>query len=155
MTVRRYAGVLAFDGDSVALVRESYPTWGGSYWNVPSGSVESGEDPATGAARELAEEIGLVIPAESLSVVSTSTNRTGDRTSQSWNFVGHAADPHLQVDDPDELIEQAAWFTRADAIRELSRLPYAPLREPAVAYLSGTAEWTVAHWEFTEGVLQD
>lgn len=57
MAVRRYAGVLAFHGDSVALVRESCPTWGGSYWNVPSGSVESGEDPATGAARELAEGV--------------------------------------------------------------------------------------------------
>jgi 8-oxo-dGTP pyrophosphatase MutT (NUDIX family) len=58
----RYAGVLAFHDHRVVLVREAYPTWGGEFWNVPSGRVEDAETPAEGAARELAEETGLVVP---------------------------------------------------------------------------------------------
>jgi 8-oxo-dGTP pyrophosphatase MutT (NUDIX family) len=43
--VSRYASVLAFHASRVVLVREEYPTWGGEFWNVPSGGVEEGETP--------------------------------------------------------------------------------------------------------------
>ena len=63
MEVRRFAGVLAWHGDRVVLVRESHAAWGGEFWNVPSGGVEDERDPVLGAVRELAEETGLVVAA--------------------------------------------------------------------------------------------
>lgn len=143
----RYAGVLAFHGDRVALVRESYPAWGGSFWNVPSGAVEDGESPAEGAARELREETGLVIDPASLELVSTIDAVSADRHSLAWNYTARVADDELCIDDPDGLIEQVRWFPRPAAITVLEQLPYEPLRVPAAAYLR--ERWTSPRtWSF-------
>ncbi|RNI25338.1 NUDIX hydrolase [Flexivirga caeni] len=158
MANRRYASVVAFEADSVALVRESYPAWGGSFWSVPSGGVEEDETPAEGAARELAEETGLTVDPAHLVLVSTSRNRLDDAMSEAWNYVGRAGARTLQADDPDGIIEATAWFTRDAAIQELTQLPYAPLREPALALLSApdslrSRSVAVVHWEFENGSL--
>jgi 8-oxo-dGTP diphosphatase len=51
--------------DRVLVVKPNYrPDWG-----VPGGIVESGEAPHAGATREIAEELGLRIPAGDLLVV--------------------------------------------------------------------------------------
>lgn len=144
----RYAGVLAFHGDDLALVRESYPTWGGSFWNIPSGAVEEGESPAEGAARELREETGLQVTPDRLDEISQVRTTSGSRQSRAWNFVVHVNDPMFRPDDPDGLIEEVRWFGRAAAIEELERLPYEPLRVPAVAYLRDGVR-SATSWDFT------
>lgn len=65
-----YAGVLAFRGDRVALVREHYEGWDDERWNLPSGAIEPGESPEEGAVRELREETGLVVPVSALTLVA-------------------------------------------------------------------------------------
>jgi 8-oxo-dGTP diphosphatase len=135
----RYAGVLAFHDGQVVLVREEYPAWGGEFWNVPSGRVEDGETPAEGAVRELAEETGLVVEPEELTLVSTVTTAYDGGESRAWNHVVEVATARLRVDDPDGIIREARWFPRDEAIELLAELPYAPLSEPAVAYLRGEA----------------
>lgn len=145
--------MLPIHGDSVALVREEYKTWGGSFWNIPSGAVESNESPAEGAARELLEETGLRVAPEQLQLVSTSTSRFEGSESQAWNFTARIEEPALQSDDPDGLIQDVRWFARQDAIAELGLLPYAPLREPAVAYLRGDAGLGT-DWLYEDGVAQ-
>jgi ADP-ribose pyrophosphatase YjhB (NUDIX family) len=140
VTVARYAGVLAFHGRRVVLVREEYPTWGGEFWNLPSGRVEDDESPAEGAARELAEETGLVVAPADLLLVSTTVTAHGDRESRAWNHVVEVAATELCVADPDGIVREARWFDVADAVEVLAILPYRPLAEPAVAYLTGRAE---------------
>jgi len=54
LTQARDVGVLARHGGQVVLVREEYPTWGGAYWNIPSGRIEQNETPEQGGCRELA-----------------------------------------------------------------------------------------------------
>ncbi len=143
----RYAGVLAFHDGRVVLVREEYPAWGGEFWNVPSGRVEDGETPAEGAARELAEETGLVVAASELRLVSTVSTTYDTGETEAWNHVVDVSSPELLVDDPDGIIREARWFSRRDAIELLGELPYPPLSEPAVAYLRGDAP-PGHHWTF-------
>jgi ADP-ribose pyrophosphatase len=42
------------------------PQHDGALWELPAGLVEPGEDPAACAARELAEELGFVVPASAM-----------------------------------------------------------------------------------------
>ena len=144
----RFAGVLAYRADRVVLMREAYPAWGGEFWNVPSGRVEDGETPAEGAARELAEETGLVVAPEDLELVSTVTTLTDHGESRSWNHAVEVGTSQLRVSDPDGLVREARWFTHAEAVGLLLDLPYSPISEPAVAYLRGDAV-PGRHWEYT------
>src|SRR4051812_11756102 len=49
-----------FDDGSVALVRQYRHPAGEYLLEIPAGSLEKGEDPKTGAIRELEEEIGVI-----------------------------------------------------------------------------------------------
>jgi 8-oxo-dGTP diphosphatase len=143
----RYAGALAFHDGRVVLVREEYPAWGGEFWNVPSGRVEDGETPAEGAARELAEETGLVVEPRDLRLVSTVSTAYEAGETEAWNHVVDVRSTELLVDDPDGIIREARWFPRSEAIELLAELPYPPLSEPAVAYLRGEAS-PGHHWTY-------
>ncbi len=127
------------------LVREQHDHWGGDYWNIPSGMVESHETPVLGAVRELAEETGLVAAPDDLHLVGTSSTASGEHRSLAWNFTTVISSPIITVDDPDGSILEARWFTRDEAIDLLTRLPYRPLAEPVVAYLGERVE-PGSHW---------
>lgn len=145
---RRFAGVLARHEGEVVLVRETHVRWGGEFWNVPSGMVEAHETPAQGAARELAEEAGLVVSVHSLRLRTTTSVVVGGEEVHSWNFEIEVDDPSLRVDDPDALIQEARWFSVHEAIEQLRMLPYRPLAEPAIATLHAGAAAPSTHWTF-------
>jgi ADP-ribose pyrophosphatase YjhB (NUDIX family) len=145
----RFAGVLARHQRQVVLVREEYPSWGGAYWNIPSGRIEEYESPAEGARRELAEETGLVVPLAGLVLQGTSATASPHKVSRAWNFTVDVDNPALEVSDPDGLIQDARWFSAEEAIRLLRELPYRPLSEPAVAILTGQVS-VGAHWEYPD-----
>lgn len=144
---RRFAGVLAHHNGEVILVRERHERWGGEFWNLPSGMVEAHESPAEGAARELAEETGVVVPARSLRLRTTTSVVVDGVPLHSWNFDVGVDDPTVQVKDPDLLVQEARWFALDQAIALLRRLPYRPLADPAVATLT-TKTTGVTHWMF-------
>lgn len=56
-----YVVPVTTDGEVLLIRQYRYPVhaW---LWEVPSGGIEAGEDGATAAARELAEEVGAVSP---------------------------------------------------------------------------------------------
>ena len=57
---------------------EHAPAWP-DMWCFPGGGLEDGEEPAVGAARELAEETGVVVPADDLTDLGRFELVTGDR----------------------------------------------------------------------------
>jgi 8-oxo-dGTP diphosphatase len=145
---RRYAGVIAIHDERIVLVRERQERWGAqAFWNIPSGAVESDESPACGAVRELAEETGLVVTSDDLRLVGTSSTTHEGHRSLAWNFTTFIDNPTLSVDDPDNSVMEARWFTRDEAIALLRRLPYRPLCEPVVGYLTDSVE-PGSHWLF-------
>jgi ADP-ribose pyrophosphatase len=54
------AGILAWDGERLAMVRQWRHATGGELLEIPAGTLESGEPPPETARRELAEECGLM-----------------------------------------------------------------------------------------------
>ena len=105
------------------------------------------EAPAEGAARELAEETGLVVPTRSLRLRTTTSVVVDGVPLHSWNFEVDVDDPTVQVQDPDLLVREARWFALDQAIALLRLMPYRPLADPAVATLTTTATGT-SHWTF-------
>ena len=148
MRESRYAGVIAVHEQRVLLVREHQPQWGGSYWNIPSGAVERHETPVAGAVRELAEETGVRVAEPDLRLFGTTSTTAGEAKSLAWNFTTQVTDPALAVADPDGLVVEAGWFPREDAVRALSQLPYRPLAEPVLAFLTGGTAAGVTHWMY-------
>ncbi|GAB2635061.1 hypothetical protein GCM10009743_07670 [Kribbella swartbergensis] len=63
-----------------------------------------------------------------------------------WNYITTATDPTLQIDDPDDSVTDAAWFTPQDAVRLLHQLAYPPITVPALAYLQTSSPTA---WSFT------
>lgn len=56
----RGAGVFVHHGDRILLVRSTYQSW----WGLPGGRVDRGEEPIAAAARELREEAALSVAPE-------------------------------------------------------------------------------------------
>lgn len=63
LDILRHPGAAAVvpvhDDGSITLIRQYRHAGGGVLWEIPAGKLDPGEDPATAANREMAEEVGL------------------------------------------------------------------------------------------------
>ena len=96
---------LLTDRDQVLLVRHSY---GPRTWDLPGGTVKTGEEPASAARREMEEELGIAI-------------ETWDALGKLQIVIEHRRDCiHLfraELDNPELTIDRgellaASWFPR-------------------------------------------
>jgi 8-oxo-dGTP diphosphatase len=142
------AGVLVFRGGRVVLVRERYEEWANEQWSLPSGAVEVGESPEEAAVRELREETGLRVSVDRLTLVAEVLVVSSDGASRStaWNFRADVPDGDFAIDDPDASVQEARWFSAAEAAQLVGAVPYPPLSHPVAALLEGAVP---ARWSFT------
>jgi ADP-ribose pyrophosphatase len=105
--------VPVFADKTVALVKQYRHAAGKYLWEIPAGSLEKGEDPKEGAARELEEEIGVTaVNIEKLSEFYVSPGFLSEKM-----FIYMATDltETAQNLEDDELIE-VKRFTFAEAL---------------------------------------
>lgn len=95
--------VPVFDDRTVALVRQYRHAAGGYLLEIPAGSLEEGEDPKTGAIRELEEEIGVV--ASSVELLTQFYVSPGFLTEKMFVFLATGLTGTAQNLDEDETIE--------------------------------------------------
>lgn len=80
------------DGPAVLCVERGVPPGVGE-WTIPGGHVETGEEPATAAARELEEETGVAVDLDALEIFDTTTlpPRDGKHVVMTYYVVERAA----------------------------------------------------------------
>ena len=95
------------DRDRVLLVRHSYGPRG---WDLPGGSVKSGENPESTARREMQEELGLDV--ESWQTIGQIEVEIDFRRDRIHCFKAELDSPDIEI-DRGELIA-ARWFDRGE-----------------------------------------
>ena len=118
-TVYLSASMLITDQeDRILLVKPNYrPDWG-----IPGGIVEADEAPDVCAVREIAEELGLDIPAGDLLVVNWMA-AAGDRPQAIMNFIfdgGVLSDPGA-IRLQEEELDDARFLGWAEAEAQMAR----------------------------------
>jgi 8-oxo-dGTP diphosphatase len=118
------AAVLHKDGKVLLCHRSPTRRWYPDVWDFPGGHVESGENRLDALARELHEELGILLLEVGPEPIIMKVDEDLDLTV--WVCTSWQGDVHnLQPDEHDEV----GWFARA----ELARLPMAdPAYLPAL-----------------------
>jgi len=109
--------VLVADGRSVLGVWQRRPAVGHETWEIPAGLLEEGEEPATAAARELAEEVQLAGELSLVTSLYASPGFTDERV-----YLFEVADPRADTShapDPTEDL-RLEWRDALDVWRALA-----------------------------------
>lgn len=94
------ASVVLWRGDEILVMKRATGFSAGG-WFLPGGHLEQGERPAEACVRELREETGIVVTAESLALVAAMTYEGDGGTAHSFIFAADcppAAEPVIDAE---------------------------------------------------------
>lgn len=114
LSLADYVSVLArTEAGEIVLVRQFRPTWEGYTLELPGGLLESGEEPALSAARELEEETGFrpTRPLVALGGSQGLITDTGRLENRLWGFFA------------DTVVPVPGWTREAEVERILMPVP--------------------------------
>ncbi len=105
VVVHRGSAVIVpvFDDNTVGFVRQYRHAAGKYLLEIPAGSLEQGEDPRTGAIRELEEEVGVT--AKNIELITEFYVSPGFLTEKMYVFLATSLTETKQNLEIDELIE--------------------------------------------------
>jgi ADP-ribose pyrophosphatase len=106
-------GILAWDGDRLAMVRQWRQPAAQDLLEIPAGTLEPGESPQTTAERELGEECGLA--AERWKQGPSFFTAPGFCTERLTLFLATGLSD-AEADAPEDELLERSWLTLADAV---------------------------------------
>jgi 8-oxo-dGTP pyrophosphatase MutT (NUDIX family) len=127
-------------GSKLLLVEAQGPGDQAPIWMLPGGRVEEGEEPIVALRREVTEETGLAVhgrPELAFEVEVELDTDLHAGTYRAMTFTCRATGV-VEPNDPDGLVQRAAWVDAADALRSLADVQWYEC-EPLRRYLAGEA----------------
>jgi len=143
------AGVVTHD-DCLLLVRQNSNDR--TYWSLPGGVIEDGEDLLTGLSRELHEEAGIR-PRGLPDLAHVTELRTPTSCSTAFVFRVPEWERETEVPyDPSGEVDRSGLFPFHEARALLAELPWPSMRQPVLDLLDGG---TRMFWSYTTGADGD
>lgn len=127
-------------GDTVLLVQQQGAHDAAATWALPGGVAERGELLTEALVREVREETGLEVQ----QIGHIAYIMQYDQPAEGYQSLVMAFEidtwhGDVQIADPDHVILDTAFLPISEAIAHIEALPWRHIREPSVAYLTGTA----------------
>ena len=112
----------------VLIIKNSYR----SYWTLPCGGIDKGEQPIEAAARELREEVGIVLPVHALRFHAKIFYDEEDKRDNIHLFSHRFSHkPHVTIDNKE--VEDYRWIRKEE-------LPHYTLFVPIIPYVQSALE---------------
>jgi 8-oxo-dGTP diphosphatase len=102
------ASVVLWRGDEILVMKRAGGFSAGG-WFIPGGHVEDGERPAESAAREVFEETGISVDADSLLLVDVMSYQAGGRTAHTIIYSGACPEGAVCEINDEHLVSR--WMT--------------------------------------------
>lgn len=113
-----YVGIILKKENHILLVQRHNTDWMSGYWNFPGGLLEENETLATAAARETAEEVGVIVNPSDFTLSHILHVRANNKNTQDiigFYFITETWSGTPTNKEPDRH-KDAAWF-------DLDKLP--------------------------------
>lgn len=148
------AGILRQE-NKILLVEQQGKNDPSTSWALPGGIVEKGELVKEALIREVKEETGYdVLTVGPLAYFMQVDHQQDEYQTLVFVFEVQEFAGTLSINDPDNFILSAAFFSLGEAIQKLDLLPWRSMKEPLIEYLKNPVK-TGNIWQYRKIMDQE